>query len=111
MLPFCFRGVKFDMQEDPVAPYAKGGRTPQLICCTILTYVHNYVNIVTVNYLLSCLVKLVKIYSFFSILPVILILANKRLSIVRSVLHVKFLRFFVSLMRAEKPKILPIFDV
>jgi len=35
------------------------------VCCTILTYVHNYVNIVTVDYLLSCLVKLVKIYSFF----------------------------------------------
>ena len=34
------------------------------VCCTILTYVHNYVNIVTVDYLLSCLVKLVKIYSF-----------------------------------------------
>ena len=34
-------------------------------CCTILTYVHNYVNIVTVEYLLSCLVKLVKIFSFF----------------------------------------------
>ena len=50
------------------------------VCCTILTYVHNYVNIVTVDYLLSCLVKLVKIYSFFSILPVILILVNKRLS-------------------------------
>ena len=33
------------------------------VCCTILTYVHNYVNIVTVDYLLSCLVKLVKIYS------------------------------------------------
>ena len=31
------------------------------VCCTILTYVHNYVNIVTVDYLLSCLVKLVKI--------------------------------------------------
>ena len=36
------------------------------VCCTILTYVHNYVNIVTVDYLLSCLVKLVKIYSFFN---------------------------------------------
>jgi len=35
------------------------------VCCTILTYVHNYVSIVTVDYLLSCLVKLVKIYSFF----------------------------------------------
>ena len=35
------------------------------VCCTILTCVHNYVNIVTVDYLLSCLVKLVKIYSFF----------------------------------------------
>ena len=35
------------------------------VCCTILTYVHNYVTIVTVDYLLSCLVKLVKIYSFF----------------------------------------------
>ena len=34
------------------------------VCCTILTYVHNYVNIVTVDYLLSCLVKLVKIYSY-----------------------------------------------
>jgi len=54
------------------------------VCCTILTYVHNYVNIITVDYLLSCLLKLVKIYSFysfFSILPVILILVNKRLSI------------------------------
>ena len=29
------------------------------------TYVHNYVNIVSVDYLLSCLVKLVKIYSCF----------------------------------------------
>ena len=47
------------------------------VCYTTLTYVHNYVNIVTVDYLLSCLVKLVKIYSFFSILPVILILVNK----------------------------------
>ena len=36
------------------------------VCCTILTNVHNYVNIVTVDYLLSCLVKLVKIYSFYS---------------------------------------------
>ena len=36
------------------------------VCCTILTYVHDYVNIVTVDYLLSCLVKLVKIYSFYS---------------------------------------------
>jgi len=38
------------------------------VCCklSILTYVHNYVNIVTVDYLLSCLVKLVKIYSFYS---------------------------------------------
>ena len=36
------------------------------VWCTILTYVHNYVNIVTVDYLLSCLVKLVKIYSFYS---------------------------------------------
>ena len=36
------------------------------VCCIILTYVHNYVNIVTVDYLLSCLVKLVKIYSFYS---------------------------------------------
>jgi len=36
------------------------------VCCTILTYVHNYVNIVTLDYLLSCLVKLVKIYSFYS---------------------------------------------
>ena len=37
------------------------------VCCTILTYyVHNYGNIVTVDYLLSCLVKLVKIYSFFN---------------------------------------------
>ena len=35
------------------------------VCCTILTYVHNYVNIVTVDYLLSCFVKLVKIFSFF----------------------------------------------
>ena len=35
------------------------------VCCTILTYVHNYVNIVTVDYLLSPLVKLVKICSFF----------------------------------------------
>ena len=45
---------------------------------------YNYVNVVTVDYLLSCLVKLVKIYSlysFFSILPVIMILVNKRLSI------------------------------
>jgi len=33
----------------------------------MLTYVHNYVNIVTVDYLLSWLVKLViKIYSFFN---------------------------------------------
>ena len=36
------------------------------VCCTILTYVHNYVNIVTVDYLLSYLVKLVNIYSFFN---------------------------------------------
>jgi len=35
-------------------------------CCTILTYVHNYVNVVTVDYLLSCLVKLVKIYSLYA---------------------------------------------
>jgi len=31
-----------------------------------IAYFHNYVNIVTVDYLLSCLVKLVKIYSFYS---------------------------------------------
>jgi len=37
-----------------------------LVCCTILTYVHNYANIVTVDYLLSYLVKLVRIYSFCS---------------------------------------------
>jgi len=36
------------------------------VCCTILTHVHNYVNIVTADYLLSCLVKLIKIYSFYS---------------------------------------------
>jgi len=36
------------------------------VCCTILTCVHNYVNIVTVDYLLSCLGKLVKIYSYSS---------------------------------------------
>ena len=36
------------------------------VCCSILTYVHNYVNIVTVDYLLSCLVKFVNIYSFFN---------------------------------------------
>jgi len=36
----------------------------RLLSCTILTYVHNYVNIVTVDYL-TCLVKFVMIYSFF----------------------------------------------
>jgi len=36
------------------------------VCSTILTHVHNYVNTVTVDYLLSRLAKLVKIYSFFN---------------------------------------------
>ena len=63
--------------------------------CTSLLYYFNicpqlsyYVNAVTVDYLLSCLVKLVKIYSFysfFSILPVILIPVNKRLSLGKAI--------------------------
>ena len=59
------------------------------VCCTILTYVHNYVNIVTVDYLLSYLVKLVKIYSFFNTTSYS-VTGNKRLSYLAERICAKF---------------------
>jgi len=68
MLDECRMFFNFMLPSEKIEKRRIGFESSRIVpvYCTILTYVHNYVNIVTVDYLLSCLVKLVKIYSFNS---------------------------------------------